>query len=85
MKPQESTTNEQFDINEIPSSRETYNDPTLYEVLQWHISLCPVCLDGRDKPPPAFGTADNRHCPEYYGIAEEYSEYERDYIRWANP
>lgn len=85
MTQQNSTTEEPFDVNKIPSSRETYNDPTLYEVLKWHISVCRVCHDGLEKPPPAFGTADTRHCQEYYGIAEEYSEYERDYIRWANP
>lgn|SRR5487761_1005677 len=84
-KPEKSITPEEFDINKIPSSKETFGDPTLYETLQWHMSLCHSCTRGRDQPPPAFGTRDNRHCIEYYEIVEEYSEYERDYIRWGNP
>lgn len=85
MRQEKSTLPEKFDINKIPSSRETFHDPTLYETLQWHMSVCRVCQDGKDKPPPAFGTADSRHCQEYYAIAEEYSEYEQVYIRWGNP
>ena len=76
---------ETFDISKVISSRETYGDPSFYEVAQWHIKLCEWCKNGQDKPPPAFGTKDNRHCPEYYEIAEEYSDYERDYVKWGNP
>ena len=79
------TLDEKFDISKIPSSRETFHDPTLYEVLQWHITLCAICTTGLSMPPPAFGTADSRHCREYYDIAEEYSEYERYYVSWGNP
>lgn len=77
--------NEAFDISKIPSSKETYNDPSFYEVARWHVSKCDVCREGENKPPPAFGVLDPRHCREYYEIAQEYSDYERDYIRWGNP
>lgn len=83
MTQQSSTTDETFDINKIPSSRETFGDPTLYETLQWHLYQCPDCFP--DEEPPPFGVADNRHCAEYYEIAQEYSDYERDYIMKGNP
>lgn len=78
---------EQFDINKILSSKETFNDPSLYETLQWHMRNCDHCTNGMKdvKAPPAFGARDNRHCDEYYQIAEEYSDYERDYISKGNP
>jgi hypothetical protein len=76
---------EPFDINKIPSSRETFGDPTLYEVLQWHITNCIWCSAWINHPPPSFGKPDKRHCPEYYGIAQEYSDYERDYVSKGNP
>lgn len=66
-------------------SSEDFGDPTMHEVLQWHISCCEWCKSMLDSPPPAFGMPDNRHCPEYYEIVQEYSDYERDYISKGNP
>jgi hypothetical protein len=60
-------------------------DPTLYEVLQWHIGICERCRIGQNQPPPRFGVADKRHCDEYYAIAEEFGEYETKYAWHGNP
>lgn len=64
---------------------EDFNDPTLYETLQWHMRHCEICYTGMLQSPPKFGTRDDRHCQEYYEIAVEYSEYERVYISQGNP
>lgn len=58
-------------------------DPTLHDVLQWHMSLCPVC-EVRPRP-SGFGVKDRSHCEEYFGILMEYSEYESDYVSKGNP
>ena len=68
----------------IPCS-DDYGDPTLYETLRWHISVCARCAQGEMQGPPAFGKRDSRHCDEYYQIAQEYSEYEADYAMKGNP
>lgn len=60
-------------------------DPTLHEVLSWHVPLCMWCYMGSNRNPPVFGTPDDRKCPEYYEIVAEYSEYEATYIRMGNP
>ena len=60
-------------------------DPTLYEVLQWHIARCEHCRIGQNQPPPLFGVADKRHCDEYYAIAKEFGEYEIKYAWKGNP
>jgi hypothetical protein len=64
---------------------EDFGDPTLYEMLQWHMRHCEFCSHGMTQSPPQFGVQDTRHCSEYYEIAEEYSEYERVYISQGNP
>lgn len=64
---------------------EDFNDPTLYETLQWHMSKCAYCTEGMTKPPPEFGHKDTRHCDEYYQIVEEYGEYELQYAWKGNP
>jgi hypothetical protein len=71
-------------VEELPTSL-SLGDPTLHEVLQWHISLCGWCANGSLLKPPPFGERDNRKCPEYYEIVAEYSEYEATYIRWGKP
>jgi hypothetical protein len=75
---------DQFDINKILSSSD-FGDPTLYETLNWHIFHCDWCKWGLKEPPPPFGHTDLRHCPEYYEIVAEYSDYERDYALKGNP
>jgi len=60
-------------------------DLSLYDFLQWHISVCPHCAEHLNDAPPKWGVADNRHCQDYYDITQEYSDYERDYISRGNP
>lgn len=82
-------------INEMPTHTTTdldnllfsedFNDPTLYETLQWHMTKCLHCKLGMTKPPPEFGHRDTRHCDEYYQIVEEYGEYETQYAWKGNP
>jgi hypothetical protein len=69
---------------ELPTSL-SLGDPTMHEVLQWHIGLCRYCFHGIKAAPPPFGAKDNRKCLEYYEIATEYSEYEATYVRMGNP
>jgi hypothetical protein len=60
-------------------------DPTLHEVLIWHLSKCATCQDGEKLAPAAFGHRSVNKCDEYYEIAAEYSEYEATYVRQGNP
>lgn len=64
---------------------EDFGDVSLYMFLQWHISVCVWCHSQLDITPPQFGVYDKRHCPDYYEIIQEYSDYERDYISRGNP
>ena len=66
-------------------SSEDFGDPTLHEVLQWHMRICILCKFRADEPPPAFGKADTRHCQDYFAIIQDYSDYERDYASKGNP
>lgn len=93
---EKSLTLDSHQSNEIPTdesdtkslmflSSEDFGDPTLHEVLQWHIVHCFPCTNHQFDPPPAFGKADKRHCEEYFEIVQEYSDYERDYVSKGNP
>lgn len=68
----------------LPSSSD-YGDPTIAQVITWHIANCPLCLADLDKMPEPFGVKSRRYCPEYWDIYEEYREYERDYALKGNP
>lgn len=76
---------EKQDTFKVPLSSSDFGDLSLYEFLQWHISVCGRCEAGQHMPPPPFGKPDERHCQDYYAIVQEYSDYERDYISRANP
>lgn len=67
---------------ELPTSQ-SFGDIPLYDFLQWHLSVCQEC--NPNLPVPAFGQKDQRHCEDYYGIVQEYSDYERDYVMKGNP
>jgi hypothetical protein len=75
---------EQMEPSGIVSSKDL-GDPDLGTVLQAHIDQCLQCVACTLLPPPAFGMPDKRHCPEYFEIIQEYSDYERDYISKGNP
>jgi hypothetical protein len=54
---------------------EPYKAPSLHEVLQWHIAKCEQCTSAAKLHPVGLGSR-SKMCPEYFGIALEFSEYE---------
>lgn len=68
----------------LVSSRDL-GDPTLDEVLQWHMRLCALCALAVKTPPAMFGIKRTAFCPEYWEIINDYREYEGEYAWKGNP